>query len=161
MREGLEKAQAEQFTGAFLGAANNWDLNYFETRLHTGWVHAQFHLPFKWYLGAYPELLRISRRHLLQSKLSEARASEVIESLNKVFNLDIQAIGDSFLLNTLELCGLDVSAIIRRAGSDRRPRRAEIRLGRRHSHGRPGACHKRRCSLHPGRRSAPRFRAAA
>jgi methyl-accepting chemotaxis protein len=128
MREGLEKAQAEQFTGAFLGAANNWDLNYFETRLHTGWVHAQFHLPFKWYLGAYPELLRISRRHLLQSKLSEARASEVIESLNKVFNLDIQAIGDSFLLNTLELCGLDVSAIIRRAGSDRTEHLDQVKL---------------------------------
>ena len=128
MREGLEKAQAAQFEGAFTGAVNNWDLEHFEKRLYTGWVHAQFHLPFKWYLGAYPELLRIAKVHLRRSGISEARAIKVVESLNKVFNLDIQAIGDSFLLNTLELCGLDISAIMNRKGSDRTEHLDQVQL---------------------------------
>jgi methyl-accepting chemotaxis protein len=128
LREELEKSQADQFSAAFAGADSNWDLSYFEGRLYTGWVHAQFHLPFKWYLGAYPELLRITRRHLLASGISEARTGEVVESLNKVFNLDIQAIGDSFLLNTLELCGLDTGAIMRRAGSDRTEHLDQVKL---------------------------------
>jgi hypothetical protein len=128
MRETLEKAQAEQYLGAFAGASVSWDLAYFESRLFIGYVHAQLHLPFKWYMGSYPELLRITRRHLLASGFSETRATDVIESLNKVFNLDKQAIGDSFLLNTLELCGLDMSAIMQREGSDRTEHLDQVKM---------------------------------
>jgi methyl-accepting chemotaxis protein len=128
LRQGLEKAQADQFAGAFAGASSNWDLAYFEGRLFIGWVHAQLHLPFKWYMGSYPELLRITRRHLLKSGLSDSRSADVIESLNKVFNLDKQAIGDSFLLNTLELCGLDISAIMQRSGSDRTEHLDQVKM---------------------------------
>jgi methyl-accepting chemotaxis protein len=128
LREGLERAQAEQFYAAFSGAARNWDLAYFEGRLYMGWMHAQIHLPFKWYLGSYPELLRITRRQLLKTGVEESRAAEVAESLNKVFNLDIQAIGDSFLLNTLELCGLDIAAIMQKNGSDRTEHMDQVKM---------------------------------
>jgi hypothetical protein len=49
-------------------------------RLYTGWVHAQFHLPFKWYVGAYPELLRIVKIHLLRSGISEGVSHRVVEA---------------------------------------------------------------------------------
>jgi methyl-accepting chemotaxis protein len=128
MRETLERTQATHFTDIFTGAASNWDLTYFEQSLQVGWVHAQSHLPSKWYIGAYPELLRITRVHLRRSGIPETRANKVIESLNKVLNLDIQAIGDSILLNTLALCGLDISAIMNRKGSDRTEHLDQVQL---------------------------------
>ncbi len=127
-REELEKLQVQQFIGAFEGAKSNWNLEYFEKRLAIGWSHAQFHLPSKWYLGAYPELLRATRAKLRQSGLPEDKVGDIIESLNKVLNLDIQAMEDSFLLNTLELCGLDISAIIRKNGSDRTEHLDQVKL---------------------------------
>lgn len=128
IRQSLEEIVATQFVDAFAGAQNSWDLAYFSNRLHTGWVHAQFHLPFKWYLGTYPELLRIARVHLRKAAIPEHRVADVLDSLGKVFNLDIQAIGDSFLLNTLELCGLDISGIITRKGSDRTEHLDQVKL---------------------------------
>ena len=128
IREGVEAVQAGQFQAAFEGAAANWNLAYFESRLVAGLAQAQAYLPLKWTLGCYPELLRITRVHLLRSGFEASHAAQVIESLNKVFNLDTQALGDSFVLNTLDLCGLDISAVIGRAGSDRSEHLDQVQL---------------------------------
>lgn len=118
LRERLEAAQAKEFEAAFMGAAGNWGSDYFEGRLLAGWANADLHLPAKWHIGCYPQLLRISRVHLKRSRISEARATKMLDSLNKVFNLNIQAIADSFLMHTLDLCGLDIEAISAGPGSD-------------------------------------------
>lgn len=128
LRESLEQSFARHFEECFEGAESNWDLAYFTRRLHTGWVHAQFYLAPKWYMGSYPEILRSTRVHLRKSKIDESRAADVLEALGKVFNFDMQAMSDSFLLNTLELCGLDISGIVTRKGSDRTEHLDQIKL---------------------------------
>ena len=50
-------------------------------------------------------------RRQLKSVKNAAKAAAVADAVNKVFNYDMQAIGDSFLLNTLESMGLDLRSI--------------------------------------------------
>ena len=128
LRISLEELEAVHFEGAFLGAADHWNLAYFESRLTAAWAHAQVHLPLKWCLGVYPQLLRIARLQLHKSAIPDSRIAEVIQSLDKVFNLDVQALGDAFILNSLDHCGLDTGAIIRRAGSDRTEHLDQVKL---------------------------------
>ncbi len=111
--------QAAAFESAFTGAASQWGSEYLENLLSSSWLQAQAHRALKWRLGAYPQLLRIARLYLKRAGISDARATKVIESLNKVFNLEMQAAADAYLLNTVEVCGLNVAALATRPGSDR------------------------------------------
>ena len=123
LRSHLEKAQSGYFISIFTGARERWGLHYFENRLMVGKVHDQINLPFKWYIGAYAEYQRLVRQHLRPSnngvrswwtKRSNASTPDwekSAEAISKVFNYDMQAIGDSFLLSTLESMGLDVSSV--------------------------------------------------
>ena len=119
LREHLETTQAGYIRGVFEGAEQNWGLTYFEDRLVVGSVHDRINLPFKWYVGSYVELERLVRVYLRRSfkKADFLLAAE--EAIFKVFNLDMQAIGDSFLLNTLESMGLNVEAISELNGGDK------------------------------------------
>ena len=123
LRGALEAAQKGYVEGIFEGASSNWSVDYFAGRLRVGEVHDRINLPFKWYLGSYSEF-----RHLLQDALSDhfaseedgaAQASKVMESVEKVFNLDIQAIGDSFVIATLESLGMSIESINPEPGRDR------------------------------------------
>jgi len=118
LRERLERAQAQYLVTCFSGAKEGYDVSYFEHRLHVGAVHDRINLPFKWYIGSYCEWARIVRARL-QTSHGAAVAARVEAALWKVWNLDMQAIGDSFLLSTLESMGLAVEAVPISKGADR------------------------------------------
>ncbi|MEZ5280322.1 MAG: globin-coupled sensor protein [Acidimicrobiales bacterium] len=137
LRRNLEKAQAEYLVEVFTGAETEWGLAYFEKRLKVGVVHDQINLPFKWYVGSYAEYRRLVREALLRDFVSapapaakkgteapdRAAQYEMVErvmaSVEKVFNLDLQAIGDAFIGATLESVGLNVGDVVASAESDR------------------------------------------
>jgi methyl-accepting chemotaxis protein len=102
LRAHLEAAQTGYITEVFAGAAIGWDIRYFEKRLHVGSVHDRINLPFKWYVGSYPEYQRILGQYLRRDIEDEEKVREVEAAVSRVFNLDLQAIGDAFMLNTLE-----------------------------------------------------------
>ncbi|MCX6623206.1 MAG: globin-coupled sensor protein [Acidobacteria bacterium] len=119
VREALEASQAGYILGVFQGAEQNWGLAYFEDRLVVGSVHDRINLPFKWYVGSYVELEHLVRVHLRRNFKSAQFLVAAEEAIFKVFNYDMQAIGDSFLLNTLESMGLNVEAIAESNGGDK------------------------------------------
>ena len=102
LRKRLEAAQTGYLTEVFAGASIDWDLRYFEKRLHVGEVHDRINLPFKWYVGAYPEYNRLLAAYLRRDFQDEEKIREIEAAVQKVFNLDLQAIGDAFILNTLQ-----------------------------------------------------------
>ena len=102
LRESLERTQAQYFTEVFAGAAIGWDTRYFEKRLVVGSVHDRINLPFKWYVGAYAEYDRLLGEFLRRDFEDETWIRRVESAVRKVFNLDLQAIGDSFILSTLQ-----------------------------------------------------------
>ncbi len=119
LREQLESAQAGYIAGVFSGAQHNWGLAYFEDRLVVGSVHDAINLPFKWYIGSYGEMETLIRVHLRQGFKNADVITQAEEAVFKIFNYDMQAIGDSFLLNTLESLGLNVEAIAEQHGGDK------------------------------------------
>jgi methyl-accepting chemotaxis protein len=102
LRKALESAQAGYLTEVFAGAEVNWDLRYFEKRLHVGTVHDRINLPFKWYVGSYPEFQRILGSYLRRDFRDLTRIAQIEQAASRVFNLDLQAIADAFMLNTLQ-----------------------------------------------------------
>lgn len=102
LRQHLEAAQTSYITEVFAGASVNWDLRYFEKRLNVGMVHDRINLPFKWYVGSYPEFQRLLSLHLRREIADQEQAYRIETAAARVFNLDLQAIGDAFILNTLE-----------------------------------------------------------
>jgi methyl-accepting chemotaxis protein len=119
LRRRLEAAQAGYFRSVFTGARESYGHAYFESRLHVGWVHDRIDLPFKWYIGAYAEYSRLARIYLREAYTDLEHIMRCEEAINRVFNYDMQAIGDSFFLVTLENMGLDVGSIQPEPGTDR------------------------------------------
>jgi methyl-accepting chemotaxis protein len=119
LRQNLEQAQSGYILGIFEGAEQNWGVAYFDHRLHVGWVHDQINLPFKWYIGSYTEMQHLVRVFLRREYKNAAFVFKAEEAIFKVFNYDMQAVGDSFLLNTLESMGLNVQAIQEPDGGDK------------------------------------------
>lgn len=119
LRDRLEASQAGYIHGVFAGAAQNWGVSYFEERLYVGWLHDQINLPFKWYIGSYVEMQRLVRVHLRRHLKNGKQAERAEDAIAKIFNYDMQAIGDSFLLNTLESMGLSVEAIEQTSTGDK------------------------------------------
>ena len=119
LREHLEQAQIRYFTEIFEGAASRWNTAYFEKRLYVGWLHDKIDLPFKWYIGSYAELQHLLAAHLKDSIEDQGKAIAIERAVGKVFNYDMQAVGDSFLLNTLESMGLSIDSVVTDAESDR------------------------------------------
>ncbi len=102
LRKHLEAAQTGYVIEVFAGASVGWDLRYFEKRLQVGSVHDRIDLPFKWYVGSYPEFQRIIAERLRVDVGDEEKIRRIETAVSRVFNLDLQAIGDGFMLNTLE-----------------------------------------------------------
>jgi methyl-accepting chemotaxis protein len=146
LRQALESAQAGYIEGVFAGATSTWDLDYFELRLHVGLVHDRIDLPFKWYVGSYAKWRELVREALVDDFLPRhgdpkaagwrgehgpPKTLEEIEAImravDKVFNLDLQAISDAFLTATLESLGLSVLAIRPEPGQDRTEGIAQIK----------------------------------
>jgi methyl-accepting chemotaxis protein len=107
----LEAAQAGYFVQIFEGAKGNWNLKYFEQRLQVGKLHDKINLPMKWYLGSYAEYELLAEKYLRKSLTDEAKINKVLGALKKIFNLDMQAVVDSFVLSSVESMGLNVDLI--------------------------------------------------
>jgi len=119
LRRMLEQSQTAYYSTIFTGSQNNWGVEYFSYRLQVGWVHDQINLPFKWYIGGYAEFQNLTHKHLTRSFSNDAAKVAAIEAaVAKVFNYDIQAIGDSFLMNSLESLGLSIQEIKVAPGKD-------------------------------------------
>jgi len=128
LRQHLEAMQSRYLVEIFEGAATNWGFDYFERRLYVGWLHDRINLPFKWYIGSYAELQRLTSIYLRKSMKDAAKVHDAEQAIFKVFNYDIQAIGDSFLLNTLDSMGLNVEGVDEERGSDKTEHLAQIKL---------------------------------
>jgi methyl-accepting chemotaxis protein len=111
LRAHLEKSQLRYLLSVFTGAREGYGPEYFESRLAIGAVHDQIDLPLKWYVGSYTELSRLIRARLREDHHDRAFTDAVEAAIERVFNLDLQAILDSFLLSTLESLGLSVDAL--------------------------------------------------
>ena len=135
LRAALERSQKGYFETVFTGARNGYDRDYFAHRLLVGWIHDHINLPFKWFIGSYAEYQRLTSKYLrrdfggestsgiaarlLKRATTKLDVAEAEQAIFRVFNLDMQAIGDSFLLNTLESMGLSVTSVQTTAASDR------------------------------------------
>ncbi len=118
LRQHLEKSQANYWRQAFQGARSNWDTEYFEKRLYVGKVHDVIDLPFKWYIGSYTEYIYLAKAHLLK-KFDAEYSLTALEVIQRVFNLDMQAVGDAFILSTVESCGISLNGLQLQGTQDR------------------------------------------
>ncbi len=114
LRQALEKAQGGYFYEVFseAKAGGQYGTAYFEKRLKVGMIHNVINLPPKWYMGSYALYMDLARKYLRQSffyrPLWRARAERAIFT---VFNYDMQAVVDSFLLDLYASYGIDLSTI--------------------------------------------------
>lgn len=111
LRKHLEEAQSKYFTDCFVGAKQDWGLAYFESRLSIGGTHDRINLPFKWYIGSYAEFLALSQKYLRESFDDLDFVANAMSAITSVFLLDMQAVGDSFLLNTVDALGFELEKI--------------------------------------------------
>ena len=125
LRQHLESAQAAYFVQIFEGAATGWGVAYFEQRLRVGALHDKVDLPMKWYLGSYSEYELLTDKFLRQSFDDQAKVLKVRSAVSKVFNLDVQAVVESFLLSTMESLGINVEII--RAEGDKTEHLVEMK----------------------------------
>jgi methyl-accepting chemotaxis protein len=111
LRERLEKTQAEYLCQIFEEAAKTGEFGaaYFERRLRVGQLHNAIDLPPKWYMGSYTIYLDLFRKHLRMRFFYAPRLCAKVErALNTVFNYDMQAIIDSFILDLMESAGFNL-----------------------------------------------------
>ncbi len=119
LRQTLERAQTGYFTQIFEGAEGSWGVGYFERRLKVGAIHDKINLPFKWYIGSYAEFQRLTSLYLRKAFKDPKKIAAAEQAINKVFNYDIQAISDAFLMNTFESMGLSLEAVQAAPGADK------------------------------------------
>jgi methyl-accepting chemotaxis protein len=119
LRRTLEQAQAGYFKAIFHGARDSWGVDYFENRLNIGMIHDRINLPFKWYIGSYAEFWRLVPKYLKGTLKTPGAIQEATEAVIKVMNYDIQAVGDSFIMSTLESMGMSVEDVEAARGADR------------------------------------------
>lgn len=125
LRQHLESAQAEYFAEIFEGAAANWDAEYFEKRLKVGKLHDMIDLPLKWYVGSYAEYERLMGIFLRKAFEDPKKIAQAERAVSKIFNLDLQAIVDAFMMSTMESLGINVEII--KAGGDKTEHLAELK----------------------------------
>ncbi len=94
-------------------------MGYFERRLKVGAIHDKINLPFKWYIGSYAEFQRLTSLYLRKAFKDPKKIAAAEQAINKVFNYDIQAISDAFLMNTFESMGLSLEAVQAAPGADK------------------------------------------
>lgn len=111
LRKHWTGAQTQYFLGLFHGARSNWGVDHFEYRLKIGRVHDKIDLPLKWYIGSCSEYMRLVRIYLKRDFKDAEFRLNAFEIISRVMNYDVQAITESFTVNTLESMGLDFSSL--------------------------------------------------
>jgi uncharacterized coiled-coil DUF342 family protein len=109
----LEKSQARYFTEIFDEAEKGlFGGEYFEKRLKVGQTHNRLNLPVKWYLGAYMSYFDIFTKHLrAKYSMTPWLVEKAERAVLAVFNLDMQAIVDGFVLDLLESASMRIDRI--------------------------------------------------
>jgi methyl-accepting chemotaxis protein len=130
LRDHLEKTQAQYFIEIFdeAAAGGKFGLDYFERRLSVGSMHVKAGLPMKWYIGAYMLYFDLARKHLeadFKFKPSLRRSAE--RALLAIFNYDMQAASDSFILDFIEGAGFDLTSVKPKSGKDLSEHLVDIR----------------------------------
>lgn len=114
LRQALEKTQAQYFRDIFQEAdsGGGFGIPYFERRLRIGYAHVVVDLPQKWYVGSYALYQHLVRKHLTQRFRWRPRfRTRAEEAIFKVFNYDMQAVTDSYLLSLVETLGADLRIV--------------------------------------------------
>ncbi|MGQ9487851.1 MAG: methyl-accepting chemotaxis protein [Armatimonadota bacterium] len=114
LRQALEKTQAQYFRDIFQEADGGGDfgLSYFERRLRIGYAHVVVGLPQKWYVGSYALYQQLVRKHLVKHFRWRPRyRARAEEAIFKVFNYDMQAVTDSYVMHLIESLGVDLSTV--------------------------------------------------
>ncbi|MEJ5252164.1 MAG: methyl-accepting chemotaxis protein [Armatimonadota bacterium] len=115
LRQGLEKTQAQYFRDIFQEAdsGGGYGTPYFERRLRIGYAHVVIDLPQKWYVGSYALYQRLVRKYLAQHFRWRPRfRARAEEAIFKVFNYDMQAVCDSYLMHLTKTFGVDAAAVV-------------------------------------------------
>ncbi|GIV19951.1 MAG: hypothetical protein KatS3mg023_1702 [Armatimonadota bacterium] len=115
LRQALEKTQAQYFRDIFQEAASGgqFGTDYFEKRLRVGYVHVVIDLPQKWYLGSYTIYQSLVRQYLRRDfRWKSSFRARAEEAIFKVFNYDMQAVTDSYLMYLMQTFGVDTSDIV-------------------------------------------------
>lgn len=114
LRQSLEQTQAQYFRDIFEEAARDgrFGTDYFESRLRIGYVHVVIDLPQKWYVGSYAIYQHLVRKYLRRDfRWKPSFRARAEEAIFKVFNYDMQAVTDSYLLNLMQTFGIAVDAV--------------------------------------------------
>ncbi|MDW8290689.1 MAG: globin-coupled sensor protein, partial [Armatimonadota bacterium] len=121
LRQALEKTQAQYFRDIFQEAASGgqFGTSYFEKRLRIGYRHVVIDLPQKWYVGSYALYERLVRKYLQRDfRWKPSFRARAEEAIFKMFNYDMQAVTDSYLMYLLQTFGIDLSSIAPQQGQD-------------------------------------------
>jgi len=120
LRTHLEKSQTDYLIDICEHASSEWGTDYFEKRLSVGALHDRINLPFKWYVGSYTEYEMLLEKALRRSFWwRPGYAAAILRSLRKVFNYDLQAIGDAFLFSVFDSMGLRTQSLTAPSRGDR------------------------------------------
>ena len=119
LRVHLEKAQQGYLLACFQGARNNWDVDYFESRLKIGEVHHRINLPYKWYIGSYTEFLMLIHKYLKESFEDREYVDRVLQVVTRIFNYDLQAVVEATLFSAVESFGFPFETITTTPETDR------------------------------------------
>lgn len=113
LRNPLESTQAAYLCEIFDEAARGgeFSVDYFERRLQVGSMHNKIDLPLKWYVGSYTLYADLVQQRLRDHlRFRPDQRERAMRALWVVFNYDMQAITDSFLLSVMESAGFDLAA---------------------------------------------------
>jgi methyl-accepting chemotaxis protein len=128
LRTELEEQQSCYLVNLFGAAQGGWDLEWFEGRLREGVESERLDVPLKWSIGGYPLLYRITRTALWRSMFWRPwLVLRAERALQRVFNLDQQAITDAFLLSSFTSMHFDLASVAVERGADRTEAFGEIK----------------------------------
>lgn len=121
LRQALEKTQAQYFRDIFQEAVNggSYGLEYYERRLRIGYAHVRIQLAQKWYVGSYALYERLVRKYLQKEfRWKFAFRARAEEAIFKVFNYDMQAVTDCYLMYLMQTFGVDLTTVVTRSEHD-------------------------------------------
>jgi len=131
LRVGLERTQAAYLTAIFDEAAGGatFGVAYFESRLAVGRVHSKIDLPLKWYVGSYMKWFDLFHARLRKDFAARPRLRGRAErALLAVFNLDAQAVVESFYYDTFASMSVDLASIaVGSPGHDRSDEASQLK----------------------------------
>ena len=111
LRQQLERAQAGYVRSLFGGARSDWGVDHFEHRLNVGQVHDRIDLPTKWFVGSFPEFMRLFRLHLTEEIPDATKREETLDTISRVMNYDMQAVMDSYMLSVFRSIGVRLDSV--------------------------------------------------